>query len=355
MLDRRSDQHDGGVYAAVRQEPASGSNSWLGGLKQRVVTWGIRVVCGPDNTVPASAAADVSVVRAGLGMLWLRMLGAFGVRSFVSRSGLGHRFVCHVGDLAEHPFYVPHAFRNELAIAAAWLAQEARPIAYDVGANVGFFCTHLAQMLSGRTVQLYAFEPVPTTFVKLVQSVQRLGLADRVHTVAAAVGDDHRPLQMAYSDGNSLYAQVRSEEPNPRAGAGLAFAAATTLDSFQQAAGGIPALIKIDVEGSEVAVLRGARSLLTRAARPAIVFEYNPMTLAERGAHTRELAELLAGYDFFYVDDLEGQRLRFGAPVADLEDVDWICNIFAAPRQAVESGRWSLALAAAERRAGMDR
>jgi FkbM family methyltransferase len=351
MLDRPTDELQSGRFAASDGEARPAAGSWRTDLKNRVVTWGIRVVCGADSTISASAAADVSVVRAGLGMLWLRTLGALGVRSFVSRSGLGHKFVCHVGDLAEHPFYVPNAFRNELALCAAWLEQETAPVAYDVGANVGFFCTQLAQMVAKPT-QIYAFEPVPTTFVKLVQSVQRLGLADRVHTIAAAVGEDHEPLQMNYSDGNSLYAQIRSDEPNPRAGSALAYAAAVTLDRFHAAAGATPALIKIDVEGSEIAVLRGAEHLLARVEPPAVMFEYNPMTLAERGASTREFATLLAGYELFYVDDLEGQRLRFGAPVPEVDDIDWICNVFAVPRAAVASGRWAAALARASGRVG---
>lgn len=351
MLDRRTDELESGRFAASHTNAGPAGGSWRADLKNRLVTWGIRVVCGADSTVTASAVAEISVVRAGLGMLWLRTLGALGVRSFVARSGLGHKFVCHVGDLAEHPFYVPNAFQNELALCAAWLEQETAPVAYDVGANVGFFCTHLAQMVA-KPAQIYAFEPVPTTFVKLVQSVQRLGLADRIHTVAAAVGDDHEPLQLNYSDGNSLYAQIRSDEPNPRAGSARAYAAAVTLDSFHATADAMPALIKIDVEGSEIAVLRGAKRLLAGDDRPAVMFEYNPMTLSERGACSREFASLLAGYDLFYVDDLEGQRLRFGAPVPEVDDVDWICNVFAVPRAAVESGRWAAAFAAASRQAG---
>ena len=43
---------------------------------------------------------------------------------------------------------------------------------------MGFFATQLAQMLARQSPEVYAFEPVPTTFVKLVQSVNQLGLND---------------------------------------------------------------------------------------------------------------------------------------------------------------------------------
>ena len=42
-------------------------------------------------------------------------------------------------------------------------------------------------MLAHRTPIIYAFEPVPTTFAKLVQSVQRLGLNNSIVPVPAAV------------------------------------------------------------------------------------------------------------------------------------------------------------------------
>jgi hypothetical protein len=60
-----------------------------------------------------------------------------GVTSFVARSGLGHDFVCHVGDLANFPFYHPDAYRAELELAAGWLHHDEQAIAFDVGAKDG--------------------------------------------------------------------------------------------------------------------------------------------------------------------------------------------------------------------------
>ena len=89
--------------------------------------------------------------------------------------------------------------------------------------------------------------------------------------------------------------------------------------------------VKIDVEGSEVAALRGARGLLSRPDRPAILFEYNPFTLRESGSSVRALLDLLSGYRLHYVDDLRGQKIRFGAPIQEADEIDWICNLFAVP------------------------
>jgi len=285
--------------------------------------------------------------------MWLRVLGAAGVKNLIATSGLGHRFVCHVGDLAEHPFYHRNAYKKELELCAAWLRQEAEPVMYDVGANDGFFSSQIAQMMAGQPIQIYAFEPVPATFAKLVESVFRLGLEHRIHPIAAAVIDDQRLVRVSYSQKNSLYAQVTPQGLNRRAGDKLAIAPAVTLDRLSSLVKTRPTLLKIDVEGSEVAALRGARSILSGRDRPAIMMEYSPITLNECGENFKSLAELLEGYSLYYVDDHQGQKVPFGNPIGSLEEIQWICNLFAVPAVDDLSGRWASALGQAQQRLGL--
>lgn len=68
-----------------------------------------------------------------------------------------------------------------------------------------------------------------------------------------------------------------------------------TLDAFAEERRIVPDLVKIDVEGSEIAVLEGARRLLERA-RPLVIFESWP--------GNRERAEL------FTLLDVHGYDLR---------------------------------------------
>ena len=68
------------------------------------------------------------------------------------------------------------------AICAAWLRTEEKPIVFDVGANVGFVATQLAQMLNGRSPTIYAFEPVPATFAKLVLDLYARGDTNAAET-----------------------------------------------------------------------------------------------------------------------------------------------------------------------------
>src|SRR6204780_5487358 len=149
-----------------------------------------RVMLGSAGDLDPAGFAEISLLPVGLRFAWLRSLEAVGTRQIVSKSGLGYPFVCQIGDLAEHPFYIRDAYQKELELCAAWLRQE-RPeiVVYDVGANSGFFACPLAQMLADQTVRIHAFEAVPTTFAALVTSVYRLGLQEKVFPFPAAVKD----------------------------------------------------------------------------------------------------------------------------------------------------------------------
>lgn len=330
--------------AAHVAERATAARTWL-------IARGIQIMCGSSAIIDPAGLADIPLISAGLRLAWLRCLRFVGIRQIVSKSGLGYPFVCRIGDLSEHPFYHRRAYQKELELCAAWLRQDGKEaIVYDVGANDGFFSCQLAQMLGRERARLYAFEPVPSTFAGLVTSVQRLHLQKSVYPVSAAVMDHLGPTRISYSDQNSLCAQVTPDGLNNRIGDTLAHAAGMTLDKFHSFIGVLPGLLKIDVEGSEPSVLRGAQALLSRQDRPALLFEYNPLTLAERGETPSAFPELLPGYRLHYVDDLERQKFPFGSPVRDLADIHWICNLFAVPLGAEPESRFAAALAKARSR-----
>ncbi len=57
-------------------------------------------------------------------------------------------------------------------------------------------------------------------------------------------------------------------------------------------------LMKIDAEGSEIEVLKGARRLLSSARRPTLVFEANPEALGRAGASVDSLMEVVASFRY---------------------------------------------------------
>jgi hypothetical protein len=72
----------------------------------------------------------------------------------------------------------------------------------------------------------------------------------------------------------------------------------TTLDDLCQERGLTRAnLVKIDVEGAELSVLRGMERIL-REMRPVIVLEMEPHLLESFGTSTDSLLAFLAAYDY---------------------------------------------------------
>ncbi|MGO9209639.1 MAG: FkbM family methyltransferase [Terriglobales bacterium] len=140
-------------------------------------------------------------------------------------------------------------------------------VVYDVGAHLGFhalFCG-LAVGPSGRVI---AFEPDPLCR----ESLSRQVAANPNLPVAVlpyALSDRHAQLHF-YSSRGSGQSRIHAE--------GKLVVEATTIDTLV-GAGEIPKpdLIKIDVEGHEGAVLRGATATLLRH-RPVILCDYNDGT-----------------------------------------------------------------------------
>jgi len=257
----------------------------------------------------------------------------------MARSGLGYPFLCHVGDFSgEVAFYNRGLSRAEIQLMAEWCRRHPQSLVFDVGANVGFVATQLAQAGKSANCSILAFEPVYDTFAKLTESIQKLGLQNQIFPVCCAVSDRAGGVcSVAFDKSKSLFAQVRQNKVKARIGSTLTWCSEVTLDLVVESIGRRPALLKIDVEGYEAHVLRGARALLQSPSAPVICFELNPMTLGEVGSSVASVAAELRGYRFFYVDDFEGQKIPLGKEIPDLVSLTWCCNLFAAPRSGPES------------------
>ena len=181
--------------------------------------------------------------------------------------------------------------QNALRVAARLLPAQPARVVFDVGANEGDFArAALAQL--GPTTRVLAFEPAPPTFDRLAQAFQgnpqvalyQLGLSD-------APGD-----RALYSDGHdSGMASVyqRDLTAQGRVLDQVATVAITTLDAFcaEQQISHIDYL-KLDVEGHEYSVLRGAQQLLAAGAIEMIQLEFGGCAIDAR-VFWRDLYQLL--------------------------------------------------------------
>lgn len=157
---------------------------------------------------------------------------------------------------------------------------------YDVGANIGVYSMWAAGLV-GATGEVHAFEPVPPTMTMLAAMVRRNRL-DQVRLASSAVGATVGQTGMRrYEDASGLAHPVVDGSTADHV------VALTTLDDYTRRHTS-PVLVKIDVEGFEMDVLRGARQLLGQR-RPAVLMEMLPGHLARRGGNQSELVSILAG------------------------------------------------------------
>lgn len=128
----------------------------------------------------------------------------------------------------------------------------------DIGANVGSHCITLAKYL-GETSRVYAFEPHPNTF-RLLQENMRLNSLNNLEIYNYALGE---------TDGEVFFTNKRQDDINrvvleTDTDEELLKVPMRRLDSFEFAHSPIT-LIKIDAEGYELYIFRGAEIALSNA------------------------------------------------------------------------------------------
>jgi FkbM family methyltransferase len=178
------------------------------------------------------------------------------------------------------------------APVAAFLRERVRPgaLCLDVGANVGVYVLQFARW-SAPTGRVVAFEPNPGARSILRKHIQMNGLTQRVKVAPVAVGasSGEAILYAAGADGmsrlgapNEAIAETARQIP----------VAVVTLDEFCEAEGlTSPDWLFIDIEGFEIAALRGARQLIQRRGEDlGIIVEMHP-NVWESADTTRERAE----------------------------------------------------------------
>ncbi len=154
----------------------------------------------------------------------------------------------------------------------------------DAGANIGYYSLN-ALSLVGATGHVHAFEIDPRALRCLRKTIRKNHLQLlSLHETALGETESAARLVMRADCGHTF---VRS------GAAGAGSVAVNPLDHWleQLRPGGVR-LIKIDVEGSELAVLRGARGVL-ETCRPAVVCEASEDNLRRFNATVSDLVEFM--------------------------------------------------------------
>jgi FkbM family methyltransferase len=159
-------------------------------------------------------------------------------------------------------------------------------VAYDVGAHMGYFTLVLAKLV-GPTGRVHAFEPDPRNQEALRTNLLANGI-NNVTAAGVAVADQSAEVSFATFPFSSVSHIADSRTP---ADAKRIAVKAVTLDSFVYVDGNPPpSFIKVDVEGAEERVLRGATRVL-RQASPVVIAEV-------RRSHWAEVARMMRSHGY---------------------------------------------------------
>jgi FkbM family methyltransferase len=174
------------------------------------------------------------------------------------------------------------------------------PVIFDVGANIGQYCV-MVKSISPRA-RIFSFEPAQAARTRLKERVREF---DGVTVLDYGLGESEQHLELfldqpcattasAYKEGLAAIgtAPTFSESVHVR-----------RLDHVVQELGVQHIdLLKIDVEGHELAVLKGAGQKLRDGSISAVQFEFGPFSVYSR-THLRDFFEILSGYEIYRITE----------------------------------------------------
>ncbi|NQV44724.1 MAG: FkbM family methyltransferase [Rhodospirillales bacterium] len=169
-----------------------------------------------------------------------------------------------------------------LSYLEKWVTPDS--IVIDVGANAGFFTVQFAKWL-GPQGAVIAIEPEANNVTRLQKAIKKQNCEDRVTIIQAVAAEKAGMLRLC----------INPDHPGDhRIGdSGIAIPAVTLDELVKEQESTKISFIKIDVQGAEIRVLRGAREILERHA-PAMFVEVDPTALAAQGGSLEQLEDILS-------------------------------------------------------------
>ena len=198
-------------------------------------------------------------------------------------------------------------------------------VVVDIGANIGWYTITLALQIGG-SGRIFAFEPEPDNADLLEQNVA-LNRLSNVKVFRCALSDTPGTLTLVKSITNMGDHRLSSQPANPALQVDVPV---ETLDRLV-AIGAVDLtsvrIIKIDTQGAEVLVLRGARDALVNLSFDCAVFvEFSPNLLRHHGIDfPRQFLDVLNGLarDMFMINARYRTLHRIGP--SELDDFSASC------------------------------
>lgn len=176
-------------------------------------------------------------------------------------------------------------------------------VVYDIGAFRGVFSA-ASKLKLQQGVNVHAFEPIPQS-VEAMERIRALNHFSGFEIIPHAVGEGRLEAAKVNDKDGMLHTADSSES-------GTAMEIRTlSIDQYIAEGHPAPSLMKIDVEGYELQVLKGARQCLAKS-RPQLWLEVHPEFLLAQRKSSEDVLSLLrdAGYTVTFFDDYDSPNSR---------------------------------------------
>jgi FkbM family methyltransferase len=187
---------------------------------------------------------------------------------------------------------------------------------YDVGANDGKLAIYMANK-SGPSGKVVGFEPVWRTYERLCENSNNTDY-ERAPIITVPIGLSNTDCfaEIALPEGKNALASTATfdavKQAHHVAWADVIHCGLITLDTFQRMTGlSTPDVVKIDVEGAEHLVLRGASGMLSGSRKPILFMELFAPWLSTFGIKPWDVLSLLHTYGYRHLFSLPEGLVEF--------------------------------------------
>lgn len=174
------------------------------------------------------------------------------------------------------------------------LYKERQIVFVDIGSNLGWYSL-LAKTMNSNSI-VFAFEPMNSVREKLQQNLQQNGFDD-IHVESCALGATSDSAKIwSYSENNGMHTlyPVKDWGAEPSQEVRIEVLDQYTTLIYKRL---LPILVKLDVEGSEINVLKGS-TLLLKYNNLELIVEINETMLNCAGASAEEVFTFLKSFGF---------------------------------------------------------
>lgn len=175
----------------------------------------------------------------------------------------------------------------------------------DVGANIGYFSLLVARYFPSANV--ISFEPVTDLFKKMNENIT-LNSIENIITVNAAAGESNEERELFIS-GPDNSGMSSFYEPENYLGYKEKVKVVSIDEWFEGSRLSRIDILKLDIEGSELAALKGMKKALQNF-KPLLIVEINPATLSMFSLNPADIYDYLGQYGFKGFLILENSRLK---------------------------------------------